>query len=294
MPAQPRTARGLPVVIRELTVSRVAAVSPGMLRVTLGGHELGSFVGPGGDERPAFSSVGFDDDIRLLFPYPGERTPVLPEIVDGRVTFAPGRRPIARAYTIRGFREDPAEIDLDFVIHGTGLAAEWAAAATPGDRIHIVGPHRTGGLPSGDWLLIVGDDTALPAIGRLLEELPAEAVGTAIIEIAADSHRQPLTAPDGIRIEWVLRDPQPGSADDFPLLRAVRALPWREGAPFAWIAGEQSQVRTLRRFLVGERGVPKSAIDFSGYWRRGGELEPEPDEPDEQDEPDAPEAPAQR
>ncbi|MGX2993309.1 siderophore-interacting protein [Streptomyces sp. JNUCC 64] len=266
VPARPSTT--LPVTLRELVVVRVVDITAGMRRVTLGGDQLAAFTSVDGTRWPAFSSPGFDDDIRLLFPYPGESEPVLPVIEDGRVTFAEGRRPIARAYTVR--RHDPRarELDVDVVLHGDGVASGWARAVVPGDRTHIAGPGRTRGIPPGaDRLLIVGDDTAVPAIARLLEELPGRARGRVLIDVAHETHVQELRGPAGVDVTWLPRDP---SAPHGPgaLPTAVRETAWADGEWFVWLAGEQSMVREIRRDLVRERRVPLSAVDFTGYWKR--------------------------
>ncbi|MGW4201390.1 siderophore-interacting protein [Streptomyces sp. NPDC004726] len=266
VPARPMTM--IPVALRELAVARIVAVTAGLRRVTLTGDQLGAFTSADGTRWPAFRSPGFDDDIRLLFPYPGESEPVLPVIEDGRVTFAEGRRPIARAYTVR--RHDPVgrELDIDVVLHGDGVASNWARAVAPGDRMHIAGPGKTQGIPVGaDRLLIAGDDTAIPAIARLLEELPDDTRGQVLIDVEHATHAQDLRGPAGVDITWLPRDPsavsRPGA-----LLAAVRAMTWADGEWFAWLAGEQSEIQSLRRYLVRDRRMPKSAIDFTGYWKR--------------------------
>nr|WP_257720786.1 siderophore-interacting protein [Microbacterium sp. XT11] len=253
--------------MRELAVRRVVDVTPGMRRVTLAGEQLGEFTGPDGRHHPAFSSEGFDDDIRLLFPYPGDERPVLPLIRNGRIRFARGRRPIARAYTVRRHCPRTGELDVDVVLHGHGVASAWARDVTPGAPMHIVGPGRTESLPVGhDWVLAVGDDTALPAIARLLEMLPRSARGLVFLTTLDAAHQQELDTPPGVSVTWL--HPEPGRTDPHDVIDAMRSSTWPDGTPFAWVAGEQSEVRSVRRHLVKERSVPASAIDFSGYWRR--------------------------
>ncbi|MFM9258979.1 siderophore-interacting protein [Rhodococcus sp. 5A-K4] len=140
MPRNTRPTTAYPVTLRELEVHRVTEVTPGMRRVTLTGAQLDTFTNADGIAEPAFASTGFDDDIRLLFTYPGETDPVLPVMVDGSVTFAAGRRPLARAYTVRRYDPQTRELDVDFVVHGDGVATTWARDAGPGDRMHIAGP----------------------------------------------------------------------------------------------------------------------------------------------------------
>lgn len=265
--ARPRTMK--PIALRELEVLRVTDVTPGMRRVTLTGEQLGPCRTPEGVEQQAFVSTGFDDDVRLFFCYPGENEPVLPTIkATGGLSFPRDREILARAYTVRRFDTEAGEVDVDFVTHGIGVASTWAHRATPGQRLHVAGPSVCAGLPEGaDWLLVVGDDTALPAIARLLEMLPEDARAQVFIEIGERSHRQELRELPGVEVTWIERDgAEPG--DQTLLLDAVRAAEWWPGQVFAWLAGEQSAVRDLRRHLVEEREVAKTDIDFSGCWKR--------------------------
>ena len=269
MPRNTRPTTAYPVTLRELEVRRVTDVTPGMRRVTLTGAQLDAFTNADGHVEPAFASTGFDDDIRLLFAYPGETDPVLPVIVDGSVTFAAGRRPLARAYTVRRYDPRTRELDVDFVVHGGGVATTWARDASPGGRIHIAGPSVSQGLPHDyEHLLVVGDETALPAIARLLEEFPVDARGQVFVEIADSVHIQSVRELPGVSITWLPRpEAEPGITS--LLLDAVRAAEWSDGRVFAWLAGEQATVRSLRRYLIRDRGIAKTDIDFTGYWKRG-------------------------
>ena len=269
MPRNTRPTTAYPVTLRELEVCRVADVTPGMRRVTLTGTQLETFTNADGHVEPAFTSTGFDDDIRLLFAYPGETDPVLPVMVDGSVTFAAGRRPLARAYTVRRYDPRKRELEVDFVVHGSGVATAWARGAGPGDRMHIAGPSVSQGLPEDcEHLLVVGDETALPAIARLLEGLPADARGQVFVEIANSAHIQSLRELPGVSVRWLPREgAEPGTTS--LLLDAVTAAEWCDARVFAWLAGEQATVRSLRRYLIRDRGIAKTDIDFTGYWKRG-------------------------
>lgn len=272
MPRNTRPTTAYPVTLRELEVHRVTEVTPGMRRVTLTGAQLDTFTNADGIAEPAFASTGFDDDIRLLFTYPGESDPVLPVMVDGSVTFAAGRRPLARAYTVRRYDPQTRELDVDFVVHGDGVATTWARDASPGDRMHIAGPSVSQGLPEDyEYLLAVGDETALPAIARLLEELPADARGHVFVEIADSAHIQSVRELSGVSVTWLPREgAEPGATT--LLLDAVSAVEWSDGRVSAWLAGEQATVRSLRRHLIRDRGIVKTDIDFTGYWKRGGAV----------------------
>lgn len=278
--SMPKTSRRLtvhPLTLREVQVARVIDLTPGMRRVTLVGDQLGAFTSDNGFARPAFDSPGFDDDIGLYFPYPGEREPVLPVQGETRVTVPKDPRPLSRVYTVRRWDRDAGELDVDFVRHGIGVGTTWAYRAQPGDSIHFIGPGSSKSFPSdGDWLLIAGDDTALPAIGRLLDELSDEARAQVFVEIAEESHRQQLRELPGVQVTWLVRNGAPSGT--VPLLTdAVRNAPWWAGQVFAWVAGEQTAVRDIRRHLVEDRGVPKEDIEFIGYWRRGAVVASEAD-----------------
>lgn len=268
MPKTSRSITVFPISLREATVVRTVDVTPGMRRVTLGGTQLDDFTTTEGFPRPAFSSPGFDDDIRLFFPYPGQAEPVLPIPQEVGVIIPKDPRPLSRVYSVRRWDPETGELDVDFVKHGVGVATTWAYRAVPGDRIHFVGPSRSKAFPlAAEWLLVVGDDTALPAIGRLLEKLPQDARAQVFIEIAEDAHRQTLRELPGVHVNWLVRHGAEAGTTSL-LADAVRATDWWDGEPFAWLAGEQAAVRDLRRHLIEDRGMPKEDIEFTGYWRR--------------------------
>ncbi|MFG2351117.1 SIP domain-containing protein [Streptomyces phaeochromogenes] len=267
----PKTSRRLTVhspTLREVEVVRTVDITPGMRRVTLSGEQLRAFTTADGLVRPPFESPGFDDDLGFYFPYPGQRDPVLPVQGEAKLIVPKDPRPLSRAYTVRRWDPEAGELDVDFVKHGVGAGTTWAYRTQPGDRIHLSGPSTSKGFPTGaDWLLVAGDDTALPAIGRLLDELPPDARAQVFIEIAEDAHRQELRELPGVDVTWLVR---PGvTAGTVSLLtETVRSAEWWSGQAFAWLAGEHTAVRDIRRHLVEDRGVPKEDVDFAGYWRR--------------------------
>ncbi|MEV4893089.1 siderophore-interacting protein [Nonomuraea sp. NPDC055795] len=133
-----------------------------MIRVTLG---LDGYV----------SSGAADEYFKMFFPAEGQREPVLPEVVEGRWVYPEGvPEPVLRTYTVRRFTPATGEMDVDFVVHAGGVAAPWAMRARPGDRVGVSAAHGLHRPPrEASWQLVVGDATALPAIGRIVEELPA-------------------------------------------------------------------------------------------------------------------------
>ncbi|MEV6207393.1 siderophore-interacting protein [Kitasatospora sp. NPDC051914] len=259
----------------EVRVVRTERLGPTLVRVTFGGEQL-----------TGFASGGRDQSFSLFLPHPGQEAPVLP-VEEGEGWFAAWRaldedvRAVMRSYTIRGQRRDPDEVDVDFVLHGVdspgaaGPAASWAAKAGPGDRVILLGPAVEDNRsvcfrpPAGtDWVLVAADETALPAAGGILDWLPAGTRARVWIEVPHAGDVQDLAAGPEVEITWLVRES--GAA---PLADAVRAAELPEGTPYAWIAGESGSVRALRRHLVGERGVDRSRVTFSGYWRRGASEE---------------------
>ncbi|MGO1709792.1 SIP domain-containing protein [Corynebacterium variabile] len=268
MPRRARSTTVHPIALRELEVKRVADITPGLRRVTLTGDELGALTTPEGFDQREFTSTGFDDDIKLIFSYPGETEPVLPIRKEGGIRFPKERRPLGKSYTVRRWDPVSRELDVDFVKHGLGTATTWAYRAQPGERIHIAGPTTSRDLPEGaDWLLVAGDDTATPAIARFLEDLPEDARGQVFLEVAEDSHIYDLRELPNMEVTWLARNGVSAEASTL-LTDAVAAADWQDGQCFAWRAGEQSVVRDLRRSLIEQRGLDKSWIDFTGYWKR--------------------------
>jgi NADPH-dependent ferric siderophore reductase len=223
---------------RLLQVRSVASVTPHLKRVTLAGEDLADFV-----------SASFDDHVKVFFPNPGETKPALGE---------GDEKPIMRDFTPRRFDASARELDLEFVLHHPGPASQWAETAAPGQWLGIGGPRGSFVIPTGfDWHWLIGDDSALPAIARRLEELPAGAKVTVIVEAPARVEFATRTELTSI---WVERDGLEAAVHDVP-------LPAGEG--YIWAAGEASSIRALRKSLVETRGWPKTRIRAAAYWRRG-------------------------
>jgi NADPH-dependent ferric siderophore reductase len=194
-----------------------------------------TFTGP---ELDRFASGGPDQRIKVLLPLPGRGIADRPEGTDWygawRALPAERRMPI-RTYTARAVRSDPAEIDVDFVLHGaTGPASAWAGSAALGDEVVLVGPNAlfdgdTGGVewrPPADasCLLIAGDETAVPAICAIVESLPADRRARVLLEVPTAADVLDLPAPEGVRVTWLPRRSDTGStARGLLLTRAVVA-----------------------------------------------------------------------
>ncbi|MFT2019299.1 SIP domain-containing protein [Streptomyces sp. 796.1] len=263
----PRTVVTFPIVLRELTVLRAFDVTPGMRRVTLGGPQLRAFHRDGLD-LPALRTDGFDDHVKFFFAERPGQPPALPGQNVSSLDWPTDARPLAKDYTPVRFDPEAGEIDFDFVRHPGGVASSWAARARPGDPTWIAGPKMSHSAPEGaDWLLAIGDETALPAIGRWLAEMPAGTRARVFIEVGEESHRQELPTAADAEVTWLVRDGAPAGSTDL-LEQAVRAMTWLPGTVFVWAAGEAGVLKGIRRHLAVDRQVPREHTHITGYWRR--------------------------
>ncbi|MFD4291818.1 siderophore-interacting protein [Rhodococcus sp. NPDC058505] len=250
----------LPIVLRELRVIRTTEVTPRMRRITVGGEQLEAFRS-GKYEVTAFRTEGADDYVKVFLPEEGESAPVLPEQHDGHLHWPRKPAPVARAYTVRRFDPATGELDLDFVVHGHGVAGNWARDARPGDVLHLAGPKVSTIPPVGaDWWLLAGDETALPAIGRYVDTHDDPAALHAVVLVDGSAEEQ----ADLAGVTWVHR--RPGVPDATLLADEVRRLAPTAGDGWMWIAGEAAIVRELRS-VAKELGIPRDLLDASGYWR---------------------------
>lgn len=257
-----------PITTRTLEVLRVVDVTPGMRRVTLGGAELAAHTAENGYPVAAFRSHGFDDEFKVLLKHPDAEIALGPTQADGLLNWPRGdEHLVVRTYTVRRWDEAAGELDVDFVIHGLGPATTWAKTVRPGERVQIAGPKMSAGHPEGaDWVLIAGDETALPAIGRWLEEWPEGVRAQVFIEVSEHSHEQELAQPEGVEITWLSRDGAEAGSTTL-LFDAIRSAEWWDGTAFAWVAGEALTLTPIRRWLRNERGLEKQHLDVTGYWR---------------------------
>lgn len=257
-----------PITTRELVVLRTADVTPGMRRVTLGGPGLSAHTAPSGQPVAAFRSDGFDDEFKLFLRHPEAETALVPTQLEGVLDWPRHPHLVSRTYTVRRWDPEAGEVDVDLVLHGDGPAAEWARTVRPGAPIQVAGPKMSGEHPAEvDWCLITADETGLPAVGRWLEEFPADGRAQVFLEVAEDSHRQELRQPPGVEITWLVRDGAPAGTTTL-LLDAVRAAGWWPGTVFAWAAGEALTLAPIRRWLRRVRQLDKEQLDITGYWRR--------------------------
>jgi NADPH-dependent ferric siderophore reductase len=235
-------------------------VTPGMVRVTLGGDGLRNFVSTG---------VG-DEYVRFFFPDPASGELVLPDVEEkGFWKWPEGKKPAhCECYTIRAVRAATGgvEIDVDFVIHEHGRASEWAQRAEPGQTIALREPYGIYEAPANaDWQLFVCDATGLPALGRLLANLPAGTEARAIVEVPEASHEQRFETQAALKLVYLY-----GSGNGIAPSRleaAVRAVAVPEGrTPYVWVAAEAKSVRPIRKYLRHELGWHASRYSVTGYW----------------------------
>jgi len=242
--------------MRLLTVKAITDITPLMRRIRLEGDMSG------------FASLGHADHVKTFFFAEGV-TPQLPPIGPNGAEFSPGTRPEMRDYTPRYWNVAEGWIELDFVLHGDGPAAGWAARVKIGDTLVIGGPRGSQVVPLAfDWYLLAGDETALPAIGRRIEELPAGARVVALIEVANKAEEQSFKTAADLTLIYVHRNG--AAAGTTTLLHDAMAdahLPM--GDAYAYIAGEVSMSRAVRAHLVEQRGFNPEWIKAAGYWRLG-------------------------
>ncbi|MDH2392624.1 siderophore-interacting protein [Streptomyces sp. HNM0663] len=245
--------------LHEARVVRTEQITPHMVRVVLGGEGC----------LRAFEAGEFTDHyVKLVFPVDGVRYPEPFDMQRIREELPREQWPANRTYTVRSWDPVARELAIDFVVHGDeGLAGPWAARARSGEVVRFLGPG--GGYapdPAADWHLLVGDESALPAIAASLERMPAGALVHALVEVAGPEEEQKTVTPDGVAVTWLHRGGRPvGEA----LLAAVAALDFPEGEVCAFVHGEAGFVKELRRHLRLERGVPRESLSISGYWRQG-------------------------
>jgi NADPH-dependent ferric siderophore reductase len=247
------------VRLRHLNVVRVEQISRSMVRVTLSGPELEGFV-----------SLGFDDHVKMFFVAPGETTPRLPHVgPNGLEMPENGPRPLARDYTPRHYDPVKQELQIDFALHQTGPASDWARQAAAGQSAWVAGPRGSFLVPfEFDWHLLISDETGLPALARRLEEMPAGTRALAVIEVDGPQDEIALQTEAAVDLVWVHRNGA-SAGETQVLVDALKNASLPDGDYFTWIGCESQTAKQLRNLLVEERGANPKWLRASGYWRRG-------------------------
>lgn len=292
-----------PYRIFNAACARLEDITPHLRRVTFAGPEIAEMNTWAPDQR-----------IKIFFPHEDGRLPQMPDEEDWYAAYkaVPVKERVPmRTYTIRRLRAERQEVDVDFVLHGeTGPASRWATRAKPGDRVQISGPNRQARDIGGgfEWkppraprqVLLMADETALPALAGILEQLAAREDPPpcqVFAEVAGRADTIPLPAWPQLDLDWLLRenhgDPRPGTLLVKALDRARlpsgggltgrvelapididETVPWElakagEGEFYAWIAGESEAIMAIRRILIKERGIDRAQLNLMGYWRHG-------------------------
>ncbi|WP_406235209.1 siderophore-interacting protein [Isoptericola jiangsuensis] len=287
----------------EVALKERRVLSPSLHRLVFTGADVARMKTEGPDQR-----------IKVFFPLPGQDAPEVPSGEDWYARYralADDQRPPMRTYTLRQLRAAQGEVDVDFVLHGeTGPASRWAVHAQPGDRVVLLAPDADCAESSEGWewkppagvgqVLLVADETALPAVAGILEELAAQVDPPrvlALLEVAGEGGAIALKAPPSAELVWL---PRGQAAYGQALVEAVQArlaaspvvagealdeidvdaqILWEQsdagvaGPFYAWVAGEAGAVMAIRRHLVRDCGLDRRALTFMGYWRQGRGLD---------------------
>jgi NADPH-dependent ferric siderophore reductase len=238
-------------------VSSAESLTPSLVRVVLEGGDLA------GLEMPEAT----DAYVNVAFPPAGAPYDEVFDPQDLR-DLPKEQQPARRRYTVRAWDPEQRRLTIDFVVHGdSGVAGPWAAAARPGDVLVFTGP--SGGYrpdPAADWHLLVGDESALPAIAASLEALRAGARAAVRVVCDGPDHEIPLPSPADVDLHWLHRRGDPTDAS--LLVDAVRDLDFGPGRPFGFVHGEADEIRSVRSHLLHERGLTRQDLSCSPYWRR--------------------------
>ncbi|WP_313143459.1 siderophore-interacting protein [Stenotrophomonas sp.] len=287
----------------EVALKERRVLSPSLHRLVFTGADVARMKTEGPDQR-----------IKVFFPLPGQDAPDVPSGEDWYARYralADDQRPPMRTYTLRQLRAAQGEVDVDFVLHGeTGPASRWATHARPGDRVVLLAPDAdcAGSSEGWEWkppagvgqVLLAADETALPAVAGILEELAAQVDPPrvlALLEVAGEGDALALKAPANAELVWL---PRGQAAYGQALVEAVQArlaaspvvagdaldeidvdaqILWEQsdagvaGPFYAWVAGEAGAVMAIRRHLVRDCGLDRRALTFMGYWRQGRVLD---------------------
>lgn len=239
-----------------LTVDRVTELSRAMRRVTLTGGLAG------------FAALAATDHAKVFFPAAGASSPAMPLLTDGHWANRADPRLVYRDYTVRAFRPEQGEVDLDMVLHTHGPAGRWAARARTGQRLGLLGPRSSTMRPlDREWYLLAADETGLPATANWLERLPSSARVQVYLEVGGPEDEVALPVHDGATITWVHRGATAPGASTL-LVEAVAGSSLGTGSGYVWAAADASQVRAIRAD-VRARGIAGDSSSTTGYWRLG-------------------------
>ncbi len=251
----------LPPYFRLLTVAAVQAITPHMKRVTFSGENLAPF------------ATDEELHIRLYLPRGDSTDAEWPSVGKNGIPKHPSgdRAPVLRRYTIRQVNLEEGTLDVDFVLHNdAGPGSAFAERAQIGGVIGMSGPGGGSCPIDRDWYLLAGDETALPAIARMLEFLPSHARGIALIEVAGKAEEQLLHTKADFAVRWLHRDRETNEGKSgLPTAVKAVAIPDDGSSYFVWFAGEFNAFREIRSYLRKDKGLKKQQHLVVSYWRQG-------------------------
>lgn len=246
---------------RVLSVVRTEDITPRMRRVFLSGEDL--------EADFPFQPMASSDHIKLVIPEEQSGEPILPTVGERGFIMPEGMtRMDTRTYTVRGFDPEKKELSIDFVLHDHGIAGSWAMVAQPGDKIGVLGPRGHHLYPTDySHYIIIGDETALPAVSRLVEELPSTISATVVVEVDNPKEDQKLHSQAPVTITWIHRSENEGEST---LAQVVRTLSLPEDDNwFVFAAGEAGEMKDIRHYFRRELSISKERLDIDGYWKKG-------------------------
>lgn len=238
-------------------VRTVVALTPTMIRIVFGGEDLRRFV----------SSGDPDERLVVVLPRPGKRhAPDPVRQADGTLDYPADDEPEIRSYTVRRFDPAAPELVIDFVRHAGGAAATWAIQAQAGDVVYL-SPAKGWYSPPADtsWQLLLADLTGLPALGRILEELPAGMRAITVAEVATEADRQHIESAAEVSYQWLVAGNGHAPSRLFEVLKQIE---FPAGPGYIWFAGEAADSRTVRKHVRRELGWATDRFTIIGYWRR--------------------------
>ena len=243
------------IQLRVTTVQTVTRITPHMVRVVV--HS---------DALAGFTSLGFDDHVKLLFPDASGQLQLPPPGSEG---LPPSVRDNMRDYTPRAYDAAANTLTIDFAVHDAGPATAWALQAAPGQQLGIAGPRGSFIVPTAfDGHLLVGDDASLPAIARRLAELPAGTRAIAVIEVDSAADEQALPSAADTQIHWVHRNGRTAGAPE-GLLQALANINAPAGDYYCWVAVESTAAKALRTALLTQYAAHPKWTKAASYWKHG-------------------------
>ena len=229
-----------------------------------------------GDDLDGFADAAPTSHLKVFLPAAGQDAPNLPEFAAAGATQADdGPAPAVRTYTPRSYDPVTKALEIQFLLHGEGPASEWALRAKPGDKLAVAGPGGRFSLePAADYWWLAADESAIPAVGTLLDALPETATVDVHIEVDGPADEIEIPGPAKTTITWHHRR----SSDAFgvELAEAAKAATIPDGTRI-WVACEAGAMRGIRRYFTRERGIPLAQLVTRGYWRTGEQNHPDHD-----------------